>query len=47
MDGLSVLAGATAAAEAAKPRVTQRIVVPGRRPPQTSAAPSSPPPTAT
>ena len=45
MDGLSVLAGATAAAEAAKPRVTQRIVVPGRRPPQTSAAPPSPPPT--
>ena len=34
MDGLSVLAGATAAAEAAKPRVTQRIVVPGRRPPR-------------
>ena len=45
MDGLSVLAGATAAAEAAKPRVTQRIVVPGRRPHQTSAAPSSPPQT--
>ena len=32
MDGLSVLAGATAAAEAAKPRVTQRIVVPGSVP---------------
>ena len=44
MDGLSVLAGATAAAEAATTRVTQRIVVPGRRPHQTSAAPPSPTP---